>query len=78
MVIHLVNTDFIEVTVFALKKWPNATKCSDHRTISVTSHTAKIVTRTLKSRIEGKLRMHLEKTSMGLEEEKELRMQLGC
>jgi hypothetical protein len=34
--------DFIEVTMIALKKQPKATKCSDHRTISIIAHTAKI------------------------------------
>jgi hypothetical protein len=34
--------DFMEVTI-ALKKKPQATKCSDHRTISLIAHTAKIV-----------------------------------
>jgi len=34
--------DFTEVTMIALKK-PQATKCSDHRTINTIAHTAKIV-----------------------------------
>jgi hypothetical protein len=34
--------DFIEVTMIAFKK-PKATKCSDHRTISLVTHTAKAV-----------------------------------
>ncbi|PNF27481.1 hypothetical protein B7P43_G08244, partial [Cryptotermes secundus] len=40
--------DFTEVTMIALKKKTKATKCSDHRTISLIAHTAKI----LKRRIE--------------------------
>jgi hypothetical protein len=32
------------MTMIALKKKPQAIKCSDHRTISPTAHTAKIVT----------------------------------
>jgi hypothetical protein len=32
--------DFIEVTMIALKK-PKATKCSDHRTISLIAHSAR-------------------------------------
>jgi hypothetical protein len=39
--------DFKEVTVFALKKKSQAKKCSDHRTISLIAHTAKIVTKML-------------------------------
>jgi hypothetical protein len=44
--------DFIEVTMIALKKKPKATKCSDHRTISLIAHAAKIVARILRRRIE--------------------------
>jgi hypothetical protein len=43
--------DFIEVTTIALKTKPKATKCSDHRTISIIAHAAKIVARTLRRRI---------------------------
>jgi hypothetical protein len=38
--------DFTEVTVIALKKKPQATKCSDHRTISLIAHTVTIVAET--------------------------------
>jgi hypothetical protein len=31
--------DFIEVTMTALKKEPEATKCSDHCPVSLTAHT---------------------------------------
>ena len=31
--------DFTEITKIALKKKPQATKCSDHRTISLIAHT---------------------------------------
>jgi hypothetical protein len=63
--------------MIALKKKPQATKCSDHLTISFIAHTAKIVAKTLRRRIERKLRMY-SKISLDLEEEKELGMQLGC
>jgi hypothetical protein len=46
--------DFIEVTMIALKKKPKATKCSDHSTISIIAHTAKIVSRILRRSIERK------------------------
>jgi hypothetical protein len=46
---------FIEVTVVALKRKPKATKCSDHHTISVITHTTKIVVRVLRRRIEKKI-----------------------
>jgi hypothetical protein len=70
--------DFIEVTMIALKKKPKATKCSDHRTISIIAHVAKIVARILRRRIERKIEDALGKISLDLEEEKELGMQLGC
>ena len=41
--------------MIALKKKPQATKCSDHRTISLIAHTAKIVARILRRRIEKKI-----------------------
>ena len=47
--------DFKKVTMIALKKKPQATKCSDHRTISLIAHTAKIVAKILRRRIEKKI-----------------------
>jgi len=47
--------DFTEVTVIALRKKPQATKCSDNRTISLMAHTAKIVAKILRRRIEKKI-----------------------
>ena len=43
--------DFMDVTVIALKKKPQATKCSDHHTISLIAHTAKMVAEILRRRI---------------------------
>jgi hypothetical protein len=70
------SKDFTEDTMIALKKKPQATKCSDHRTISLIAHTAKIVAKILRRRIEKKIEE--EKMSLDLEEEKELGMRLGC
>jgi hypothetical protein len=70
--------DFTEVTMIALKKKPQATKCSDHRTISLIAHTAKIVQRYLDEVLKRKMRMYSEIISLDLEEEKELGMQFGC
>jgi hypothetical protein len=47
--------DFTEVTMIALKKKPQATKCSDHRTVGLIAHTAKIITKILRRRIERKI-----------------------
>jgi len=47
--------DFTEVTMIALKK-PQATKCSDHHTISLITHTAKTLRRRTKKKIEDVLR----------------------
>ncbi|PNF14808.1 hypothetical protein B7P43_G07012 [Cryptotermes secundus] len=42
--------DFTEVTMIVLKKKAKATRCSDHRTISLIAHTAKIIAKILKRR----------------------------
>jgi hypothetical protein len=46
--------NFTEATMIALKKKPQATKCSDHRTISLFAHTAKILKR-IETKIEDVL-----------------------
>jgi hypothetical protein len=51
--------------MFALKKPPQATKCSDHRTISLITHTAKIVVKILRSRIEKKIEDILGEYQLG-------------
>ena len=43
--------DFTEVTMIALMKKPQATKCSEHRTISIIAHTAKILRRRIEKKI---------------------------
>jgi hypothetical protein len=67
--------DFINVKLVALNGKPEATKCSDHRTISLVEYTAKIATRILR-RTEKKLRMSSKEISLDLEEKKKLQMQL--
>jgi hypothetical protein len=49
------SKNFTEVTMMALKKKPQAAKCSDHWTISLIAHTAKIVAKILGRRIENKI-----------------------
>ena len=56
--------DFTEVTMIALKK-PQGTKCSDHRTISLIAHTAKIVAEILRRRIEKKIEDVLGEEQVG-------------
>jgi hypothetical protein len=41
--------------MIAVKKKTTATKCSDHRTISLIAHTAKIIAKIHKRRIERKI-----------------------
>jgi len=64
IMIKLINTiyetgewpkDFTKFTMIALKKNPQATKCSDHRTVSLIAHTAKTEARILRRRIERKI-----------------------
>jgi len=58
--------DLTEVAMIALKKKPQATKCSDHRTISLIAHTAKIVAKILRRRIEKKIEDVLGKDQFGV------------
>jgi hypothetical protein len=51
--------------VIALKKKPQATKCSDHRTISLIANTAKIVAKILRRRIEKKIEVVLGDDQFG-------------
>ena len=69
--------DFTEVTMIALKKKPQATKCSDHRTISLIAHTAKIVAKILRRKIENKIEDVLEENQFGFRREKETRDATG-
>ena len=46
---------FTEVTLIALMKKAHATKYSDHCTISLFAHTAKIIAKILRRRIERKI-----------------------
>jgi hypothetical protein len=69
--------DFIEVTMIALKKKPKATKCSNHRTISIIAHAAKIVARILRRRIERKIEDALAEDQFGFRRGKGSRDAIG-
>jgi hypothetical protein len=62
--------DFTEVTMIALKKKPQTTKCSDHRTISLIARTAKIVAKILRRRIEKKIEVVLGEDQFGFRRKK--------
>ena len=47
--------DSTEVTMIAVKKKPKSTKCSDHHTISLITHTAKMAVRILRRRVGMKI-----------------------
>jgi len=51
--------------MIALKKKPQATKCSDHHTISLIAHTAKIVAKILRRRLEKKIEDVLREDQFG-------------
>jgi hypothetical protein len=57
--------DFTEVTMITLKKKPQATKCSNHRTISLITHRAKTVAKILRRRIENKIEDVLREDQFG-------------
>jgi hypothetical protein len=65
--------DFIEVTMIALKKKPKATKCSDHRIISLIAHTSNIVARILRRIIERKTEDAFGEDQLGFRRWKESR-----
>ena len=67
--------DFNEANV--LKKQPEATKCSDHYTISLIAHTAKIVAGYFR-RTERKIEDILGEQQLCLKAEKKLKAQLRC
>jgi len=47
--------NFTEVKIFALNKKTQATKCSDHRTISLIAHTPKVIAKILRRKFERKI-----------------------
>ena len=69
--------DFIEVSMIALKKMAQATKCNDHRTISLIAHTAKKVTKVLRRRIEKKIEDVLREDQFGFRRGKGTRDAIG-
>jgi hypothetical protein len=69
--------DFTEITMIALKKKPQATKCSDHRTISLIAHTAKIVAKILRRRIEKEIEDVFEEDQFGFRRGKGTRDAIG-
>jgi len=69
--------DFTKVTVIVLKKEPQATKCSDHRTISLIAHTAKIVAKILRRRTEKKIEDVLGEDQFGFRRGKGTRNAVG-
>jgi hypothetical protein len=69
--------DYTEVTMITLKKKPQATKCSDHRTISLIAHTAKIVAKILRRCIEKKIEDVLGEDQFGFRRGKGTRDAVG-
>jgi len=69
--------DFTEITMIALKKKTQATKCSNHRTISLISHTAKIIATILRRRIEKKIEDVLGEDQLGFRRGKGTRDAIG-
>ena len=85
IMIKLINTkyetgewpkDFTEVTMIALKKKSQATKCSDHHTISLIAHTAKKVPKIF-IRIERKTEDVLGEDQFGFRRGKGTRYAIG-
>jgi len=66
-----------QTSIITIKKRPQVIKCSDHRTISLIAHTAKIIAKILSTRIEKKIEDVLG-DQFGFRRANELGMQLGC
>jgi len=62
----------------ALKKKPQATKCSDHCTINCIAHTAKIIAKIFRRIIARKTEAVLGEDQFGFRRGKGTRVQLGC
>ena len=69
--------DFTEFTVIALKKKTQATKCSEHSTISLISYRRKIIVKILRRRIERKFENVLGEDQFGFRRGKETRDAIG-
>ena len=52
--------NFLDIIMISLPKKNQAKKCSDHRTISLISHTGKIVAHILSKRLESKIEEVIE------------------
>jgi hypothetical protein len=63
--------------MIALKKKPKATKCSDHRTISIIAYAAKIVAGILRRKIERKTEDELGEDQFGFRRGKGIRDAIG-
>ena len=69
--------DFLDVTMIALKKKPDARKCADHRTISLISHVGKVIARIINRRLENKIEAILGEDQFGFRKGKGTRDAIG-
>ena len=69
--------DFTEVTMIALKKKTQATKCSNHRTMSLIAQIVKIIAKILRRRIERKIEDVLGEDQFGFRRGKGTRDAIG-
>jgi hypothetical protein len=69
--------DFTEVTMVALKKKPKAGKCTDHCTISLIAHVAKVVASVIRRRSEKKIQDFLGEDQFGFRKGKGTRDAIG-
>ena len=69
--------DFLDVTMIALPKKNQVKKCGDHRSISLISHTGKIVARILSKRLESKIEEVIEEDQFRYQKGKGTRYAIG-
>lgn len=63
--------------MIALQKKPKTTKCSDHRTISLTLHTGKVLAKILTGRFKNKIEQHMSKDLFGFQKGRSAREAIG-
>ncbi|XP_026467813.1 uncharacterized protein LOC113371400 [Ctenocephalides felis] len=69
--------DFLDVTMIALQKKPKTNKCRDHRTISLTLHTGKVLAKILTRRLENKIEQHMSEDQFGFRKGRGTRDAIG-
>ncbi|XP_026475428.1 uncharacterized protein LOC113380301 [Ctenocephalides felis] len=69
--------DFLDITMIVLQKNPKANKRSDHRTISLISHTGKVVAKILTRPLKNKIEQYMSEDQFGFRKRRGTRDAIG-